>query len=79
MVPELLLRLEGSRLPVSPLLFVNLFEPRWFSVYGLSGDHGNSSVWVLAGFREEMPDDTGRLQFNLDSGDISSGQILILG
>ena len=36
-------------------------------------------MWVLAGFREEMPDDTGRLQFNLDSGDISSGQILILG
>ena len=21
-------------------------------------------MWVLAGFREEMPDDTGRLQFN---------------
>ena len=30
-------------------------------------------MWVLAGFREEMPDDTGRLQFNLDSGDISKG------
>ena len=28
-------------------------------------------MWVLAGFREEMPDDTGRLQFNLDSGHIS--------
>ena len=60
-------------------LSVNLFEPRWFSVHGLSGDHGNASVWVLGGFREEMPDDTGRLQFNLDSGAISSGQILILG
>ena len=37
----------------------------------LRGDPGNASVWVLAGFREDMPDGTGRLQSTLDSGDIS--------
>ena len=42
-----------------------------FQSSGLSGDPGNASVWVLAGFREEMLDNTGRLQSNLDSGYIS--------
>ena len=37
----------------------------------LSGNPANESVWVLASFREERPDDTGRLQYNLDSGVIS--------
>ena len=37
----------------------------------LSGDPVNASVWVLAGFREETPDGTGRLQSNLDSADLS--------
>lgn len=59
---------------MSPLLpclsaFLNLAE---FSYKLASGDSGNASVdfgWL----QEEMPNDTRRLQFNLDSGDISKG------
>ena len=71
--PGAALRPEGGRLPVSPLLLV--CQLVWTTLDFLSswlrGDPGNAPLWVLAGFSEEMPDDTGRLQFNLDSGHIS--------
>jgi len=72
-VPELHLRPEGSRLPVSPLLLdcQLVWTTLGFLSSWLREDPGNAPVWVLAGFREEMLDDTGRLQFNLDSGHIS--------
>ena len=67
------LRPEGGHLPVSPLLLV--CQLVWTTLDFLSswlrGDPGNAPMWILAGFREEMPDDTGRLQFNLDSGHVS--------
>ena len=55
----------------SPCLSVSLWKHAGFLSRGLSGDPANASVWVLAGFRKETPDGTGRLQSNLDSGDIS--------
>ena len=71
-VLELHLKPEGSRLPVSPPVYLLACGTMLvFLSSGLNGDPANARVWVLAGFREEMPDDTGRRQFNLDSGHIS--------
>ena len=71
-IPKLHLRPEGSRLPVSPPVYLLACGTMLvFLSSGLNGDPANASVWVLAGFREETPDGTGRLQSNLDSGDIS--------
>ena len=65
--PELHLRPEGSRLPVSPPVYLLACGTMLvFLSSGLNGDPANASVWVLAGFREETPDGTGRLQSNLD-------------
>ena len=72
MIPKLHLRPEGSRLPVSPPVYLLACGTMLvFLSSGLNGDPANASVWVLAGFREEMPDGIERLQSNLESGDIS--------
>ena len=52
-------------------LSVSSWNHAGFLSSGPSGDLANTSVLVLAGFREETPDGTGRLQSNLESGDIS--------
>ena len=71
-VPKLDLRPEGSHLPgESSCLSVSLWNHAGFLSRGLSGDPANASVWVLAGFRKETPDGTGRPQSNLDSGAIT--------
>ena len=64
----------------SSCLSVSLWNHAGFSVQRVCGDPANASVWVLAGFREEMPDGTGRLQSNLDSGGYLwkvKGQVLL--
>ena len=79
-VPKLHLKPEGSHVPVSPPASVSLWNHAGFSVQRVCGDPANASVWVLAGFREEMPDGTGRLQSNLDSGGYLwkvKGQVLL--